>query len=143
MNYNEFSQKVFSHKYVHGDTLWIVDYRYLSIDTAQVRHQPPTQVALQINGPVKHYEGQNSASVLFRPILRSGKLGAKQIQPLAILHDTYTLHVFETREEAITKYHEFCDEIQKDINKTQAEAIKRYDALRAKIDENRDKFSVN
>lgn len=143
MDYNEFSRKVFNQEYVHGDMLWIVDYRYITIDTQQLRHQPPTQVALQITGAVKHYASQQSADVHFRPILRNGKLGAKKIYPTIYDFDHYTLHVFETREEAIDKYHEFCDEIKQQIDDAQAEAIERYDALRAKIDENKDKFSNN
>jgi hypothetical protein len=143
MDYNEFSKKVFNNQYVHGDTLWIVDYRYLSIDTQQLRHQPPTQVALQIKGTVKYYPEQKSANVHFRPILRSGKLGAKEVYPIQHRYDEYTLHVFETREEAIAQYHQFCDEINKQIDNAQAEAIQRYNALRAKINDNRDKFSNN
>lgn len=140
MDYKDFTQRVLDGEFKNGDTFWVTDYRHNDIKNKAIRHQPPIQVVLECGDtPSTLYWNRTILAAYFRPILRNGKLGSKQISALDNTSRSQDgLFVFLDQEGAFQKYKEQCDDVEKEINKGRKDAEAYFDRLEDELNKKRE-----
>lgn len=125
-------------RYSLGDRLWVCDFRYEDINQKPIRNVPPQEVALIGNDQLPEGKKVYYSDFHFRTLTKTGQVSAKVIAP----YDNtgyrgftgISINIFKTKEECWNCYRMQAAEVLIQIDKAQAEQLKRFSDLRVQIE---------
>lgn len=125
-------------RYNLGDRLWVCDFRYEDINQKPIRNVPPQEVALINNTQLPEGKKVYYSDFHFRALTKTGQVSAKVIAPYDNTgYRSFTgvsINIFKTEEECWNCYRRQAAEVLLQIDKAQAEQIKRFSDLRVQIE---------